>query len=107
MSKTTNALGAIRVLDLSTTISGPYCAGLLADVGMDVIKIEPPGGENLRRLPPVRDGVSSSYGHLNAGKRSIELDLKSRAGADAFRRLILGAEILVENYRPGVMQRLG
>jgi CoA:oxalate CoA-transferase len=102
-----NALTGIRVLDLSTTISGPYCARLLADVGMEVIKIEPPGGEKLRALTPVRDGVSSSYGHLNAGKKSIVLDLKDPAGADAFRRLVREADIVVENYRPGVMQRLG
>lgn len=102
-----NALNGIRVLDLSTTISGPYCTRLLADIGLEVIKIEPPGGEKLRGLPPLRDGVSSAYGHLNAGKKSIVLDLKDPAGADAFRRLLLDADVVVENYRPGVMKRLG
>jgi crotonobetainyl-CoA:carnitine CoA-transferase CaiB-like acyl-CoA transferase len=80
---------------------------MLADMGMEVIKIEAPGGEKLRGLPPLRDGVSSSYGYLNAGKKSIVLDLKSPAGADAFRHLVRDADIVVENYRPGVMQRLG
>ncbi len=103
----TNALSGIRVLDLTTTIAGPYCARLLSDVGADVIKIDPPDGELMRRSPPLRDGTSSSFGQLNAGKRSMVLDLKSPAGVAILRRLVQGADVLVENYRPGVMRRLG
>ncbi len=102
-----NALNGFRVLDLTTTIAGPYCARLLADVGADVIKIESREGEVMRTAPPVRDGASAYFGQLNAGKRSIAIDLKSRAGADILRRLVQGADVLVENYRPGVMRRLG
>ncbi len=103
----TDALNGLRVLDLTTTISGPHCGRLLADVGADVVKIEPPGGEMLRGREPVRNGASTSYGQLNAGKRSMVLDLKSGAGPDILRRLVQGADVLLENYRPGVMQRLG
>ena len=102
-----DALKNLRVLDLTTTIAGPHCARLLADVGADVVKIEAPGGEMLRLRQPLRNGASTTYGQLNAGKRSVVLDLKSRAGADIMRRLVRTADVLVENYRPGVMQRLG
>ena len=100
-------LHGLRVIDMATTIAGPYCARLLADAGADVIKIEAPEGELTRTRPPIRDGASTSYGGLNAGKRSLVLDLKQEAAVNVVRRLAASADILVENFRPGVMQRFG
>lgn len=100
-------LHGLRVIDLTTTIAGPYCARLLADAGADVIKIEAPEGELTRTRPPIRNGASTSYGGLNAGKRSLVLDLKQEAAVNVVRRLAASADILVENFRPGVMQRFG
>jgi crotonobetainyl-CoA:carnitine CoA-transferase CaiB-like acyl-CoA transferase len=101
------AYAGLRVLDFSTTIAGPYCARLLADLGADVIKIEPPEGEVMRTRLPLRNGASTFYGQLNAGKRSLALDLKTANAVAAVRRLAAGADVLVENFRPGVMRRLG
>src|SRR5262245_1910215 len=101
------ALTGLRVLDFTTTIAGPYCTRLLADLGADVVKIESPEGDVMRSRPPLRDGASSSFGQLNAGKKSVVLDLKNASSLTAARRLANDADILVENYRPGVMQRLG
>jgi len=100
-------LDGLRVIDMTTTIAGPYCARLLADAGADVIKIESPEGELTRHRPPVRNGASTSYGGLNAGKRGMALDLKQPAGVDVVRRLAATADVLVENFRPGVMDRFG
>ena len=100
-------LHGLRVIDLTTTIAGPYCARLLADAGADVIKIEAPEGELTRTRPPIRNGASTSYGGLNAGKRSLVLDLKQEAAVNVVRRLAATADVLVENFRPGVMQRFG
>lgn len=97
----------LKVLDFTTTIAGPYCARLLADLGADVIKIESPEGDLMRSRPPLRNGASTAFGQLNAGKRSIVLDLKKREAVDAARRLVGEADVLVENFRPGVMKRLG
>ena len=97
----------LKVLDFTTTIAGPYCARLLADLGADVIKIESPEGDLMRSRPPIRNGASSSFGQLNAGKRSIVLDFKRKEAVAAARRLIGEAEVVVENFRPGVMKRLG
>jgi crotonobetainyl-CoA:carnitine CoA-transferase CaiB-like acyl-CoA transferase len=79
---------------------------MLADMGAEVIKIETPEGETMRTRPPVRNGCSTAFGQLNAGKKSLVLDLKSREGEEAVRRLVADADILVENFRPGVMRRL-
>ncbi len=103
----TYALDKLRVLDLTTTIAGPHCTRLFADLGAEVIKVEAPGGDIMRRAPPVRNGASSSFGQLNAGKKAIVLDLKTRAGIDILRRLVRTSDVLVENFRPGVMRRLG
>jgi crotonobetainyl-CoA:carnitine CoA-transferase CaiB-like acyl-CoA transferase len=101
------AFAGLKVVDFSTTIAGPHCARLLADLGADVIKIESPEGDVLRTRPPMRDGHSTSFGQLNVGKRSVVLDLKSPEAMAAIRTLIRQADVLVENFRPGVMQRLG
>jgi crotonobetainyl-CoA:carnitine CoA-transferase CaiB-like acyl-CoA transferase len=97
----------LKVLDFTTTIAGPYCARLLADLGADVIKIESPEGDLMRSRPPLRNGASSSFGQLNAGKRSIVLDFKRKEAVAAARRLMGKADVVVENFRPGVMKRLG
>jgi len=100
-------LRGARVLDFTTTIAGPHCARLLADLGADVVKIEGPEGDLMRTRPPLRDGVSSYFGQLNAGKRSVVLDLKRAAAVDVVKRLVERADLVVENFRPGVMKRLG
>jgi CoA:oxalate CoA-transferase len=101
------AFSGLTVLDFTTTIAGPHCTRLLADLGAEVIKIEAPEGDMMRSRPPLRNGASSYFGQLNAGKKSVVLDLKHETGVTAARQLAAGADILVENYRPGVMQRLG
>lgn len=103
---TTKAFAGLRVLDFSTTIAGPHCARMLADMGAEVIKIETDGGETMRTRPPLRNGCSTTFGQLNVGKKSVVLDLKSEDGKEAVRRLAATADILVENFRPGVMHRL-
>ncbi|WP_407159581.1 CaiB/BaiF CoA transferase family protein [Bradyrhizobium sp. STM 3557] len=102
----TGSLAGLRVLDFSTTIAGPHCTRMLADMGAEVIKIESAEGETMRSRAPVRSGCSTAFGQLNAGKKSVVLDLKSPAGLEAIKKLIVGTDILVENFRPGVMQRL-
>src|SRR5580658_1115498 len=104
---TTMPLAGIRVLDFSIMLAGPYCARLLADVGADVIKIEPPEGDDMRLRTPLRDGNSAYFGQLNAGKRSLALDLKSAEAIKLVHQLVAEADVLVENFRPGVMDRLG
>jgi crotonobetainyl-CoA:carnitine CoA-transferase CaiB-like acyl-CoA transferase len=101
------AFSGLTVLDFTTTIAGPHCTRLLADLGAEVIKIEAPEGDMMRSRPPLRNGASSYFGQLNAGKKSVVLDLKRETGVTAARHLAAAADILVENYRPGVMQRLG
>jgi crotonobetainyl-CoA:carnitine CoA-transferase CaiB-like acyl-CoA transferase len=101
------ALSGLRVLDFTTTIAGPHCTRLLADLGAEVIKIEAPAGDMVRTRPPLRNGASTSFGQLNAGKKSIALDLKSPAAVEAVRRLVTTVDVVVENFRPGVMRRFG
>jgi alpha-methylacyl-CoA racemase len=101
-------LKGVRVLDLSQYLPGPFATRMLADMGADVVKVEPLGGEPGRRLD--RDGqesVSPYYHVVNAGKRVIELDLKSDADAARFTELARRADVLLESYRPDVMERLG
>ncbi len=102
----TGSLHGLRVLDFSTTIAGPHCTRMLADLGAEVIKVEPTDGETMRIRPPVRNGCSSLFGQLNAGKKSLVLDLKTPEAIEVVHRLVKGADILVENFRPGVMLRL-
>jgi CoA:oxalate CoA-transferase len=102
----TGSFQGLRVLDFSTTIAGPHCTRMLADMGAEVIKIESAEGETMRTRPPLRGHFSTVFGGLNTGKKSLVLDLKSPEAVDAVRRLVSGADIVVENFRPGVMRRL-
>jgi crotonobetainyl-CoA:carnitine CoA-transferase CaiB-like acyl-CoA transferase len=102
----TKSYAGLRVLDFSTTIAGPHCTRMLADMGAEVIKIESAEGETMRTRPPVRNGCSTVFGQLNVGKKSLVLDLKSPDAIEIIRRLVADADILVENFRPGVMRRL-
>ncbi len=101
----TSPLEGMRVVDFTTTIAGPYCGRMLADLGAEVIKVETAEGDMMRSRPPLRNGASTSYGQLNAGKKSIVLDLKRAEAQAVIRRLVAGSDFLVENFRPGVMQR--
>ena len=100
-------LAGVQILDFTNMLSGPYCTRLLADHGAQVIKVEPPAGDHNRTRRPVRNGHSSFFGHLNCGKQSIVLDLKSTAGRDAAIALSAKCDVVVENWRPGVADRLG
>jgi crotonobetainyl-CoA:carnitine CoA-transferase CaiB-like acyl-CoA transferase len=101
-------LGGVRVVDFTSIVAGPWATRLLADCGAEVIKIEAVGdGDILRFAPPVNDGMSRVYAHFNRGKKSVTLDLKTPGGLEVARGLIASADVLVENFRPGVMARLG
>lgn len=101
-------LDGLRVVELGTVVAGPFAASLLADLGADVIKVEPAGqGDVLRRVGPARDGVTALWGVSSRNKRCIGLDLKSPDGSAHIRRLLRDADILVSNYRPGALSRLG
>ena len=107
MTDMTRPLDGLRILDFSTTIAGPHCSRLLADMGAEVVKVESPEGDLMRSRPVQRDGFSTMFGQLNAGKKSIVLDLKKPEAVAAIKKLAATVDILVENYRPGVMKRLG
>jgi CoA:oxalate CoA-transferase len=101
-------LDGIRVVDFTSLVAGPWCTRLLADCGAEVIKVEAVGdGDILRYSAPLADGMSRVFAHFNCGKKSIALNLKSPAGLSLARRLVAKADIVIENYRPGVMARLG
>jgi alpha-methylacyl-CoA racemase len=101
-------LAGLEVLDLSRHLPGPFATLVLADLGADVVKVEDPrGGDPLRAIPPLGDGASAAFQALNRNKRSIALDLRAPDGADALVRLARGADVLVESFRPGVLDRLG
>jgi CoA:oxalate CoA-transferase len=99
-------LAGITVVDFTSMIAGPYCTRLLADCGAEVLKVEAPEGDYMRSRAPLRDGESTYFGHLNCGKKSLAIDLKSDEGRDIARRLVAASDIVVENFRPGVMRRL-
>jgi CoA:oxalate CoA-transferase len=97
----------VRVLDFTRVLSGPYCTVLMTDLGADVIKVESAEGDDYRHVGPFVEGESALFDALNRGKRSIALDLRTPSAIAAVRRLARRADVLVENFRPGVMDRLG
>lgn len=101
-------LSGVKVLDLSRVLAGPYCGMTLADMGADVIKIEVPGrGDDSRKNAPIVNGESAYFMNLNRNKRGITLNLKSEKGKEIFKDLVKKSDIVIENYRPGVMEKLG
>ena len=101
-------LAGVRILDLSRVLAGPYATMVLADLGAEVIKIEPPAGDDTRGWgPPFAGGESAYFLAVNRGKKSVVLDLKTERGREALTRLIGTSDVLVENFRPGTMGRLG
>jgi len=100
-------LDGVRVLDFTTIVSGPYCTRLLADLGAEVIKLEPPEGDFIRTQPPMRAGKSAYFAHLNCGKKSLAIDLRQAGAIELVQQLAAKSDVVVENARPGVMQRLG
>jgi len=102
-----DALAGLRVLDFTIMIAGAYGARLLADMGAEVVKVEPPEGDDMRLRGPLRDGRSAYFGQLNAGKKSLALDLKQHDAIAIAERLACQADVVIENFRPGVMDRLG
>jgi CoA:oxalate CoA-transferase len=100
-------LPAWRVLDMSQAISGPYAARILADLGADVLRVEGPRTDVTEHFGAVRDGRSGMYAQMNAGKRNVGVDLAAPGAVDLVRRLATTADVLIENFRPGVMDRLG
>ena len=104
----TGALAGIRVLDISRILGGPYCGQILGDHGADVLKVEPPQGDDTRTWgPPFRDGVASYYHGLNRNKRTMSLDLGSESGREALLALVAEADVLIENFKTGTMERWG
>jgi crotonobetainyl-CoA:carnitine CoA-transferase CaiB-like acyl-CoA transferase len=102
------ALSGIRVVDLTRILAGPFCTMLLADMGAEVVKIEDPkGGDAVRRQGVAREGLSWYFAQFNRNKKSVALDLRSVAGREALGDLIRGADVLVENFRPGVLAQMG
>lgn len=102
------ALENIKVLDLTRVVAGPYCTMILADLGADIIKLEvPKKGDDTRSYAPYRNGSSMYFANINRGKKSITLNLKSDEGKSIFKELIKKVDVVVENFRPGVMDKLG
>ena len=108
MSKNGGALAGLKVVDLSRVLGGPYCGQILADHGADVVKVEPPQGDDTREWgPPFKDGISAYFSGLNRNKRSVALDLGSKKGQEVLFRLLDGADVLVENFKTGTMEKWG
>jgi crotonobetainyl-CoA:carnitine CoA-transferase CaiB-like acyl-CoA transferase len=102
------ALAGLTVIDLTRILSGPYCTQILADHGAAVIKVEPPGGDETRGWgPPFVEGTASYYIGVNRNKRGIVLDLGGKSGQDALYGLLAGADVLIENYKPGTLEKWG
>jgi CoA:oxalate CoA-transferase len=100
-------LSGVRVLDLSRVLAGPYCTALLADLGAEIVKLEPPAGDDYRHIGPFKDGESALFTLNNRGKKSIVLDLKKPADLELAQALAARVDVVVENFRPGVAARLG
>ncbi len=100
-------LAGVKVVEFCQVLAGPYCGMLLADLGAEIVKVEPPEGDMMRQWPPINDGYSENFASINRNKRSVVLDLKNPEHKQAARRLIVSADVVLENNRPGVMDRLG
>ena len=100
-------LSGVRVLDLTRVLSGPFCTALLGDLGADVLKIEAPEGDSVRGQGAIKDGLSWYFAQFNRNKRSLRLDLRKPEGREILTRLIRQSDVLVENFRPGVLTRMG
>ena len=100
-------LAGVRVVDLSRVLSGPSCAKALADLGADVIKVEPPEGDLTRTAQPRAGGIPVYFAQQNCGKRCISVDLATPKGRELILRLVRVSDVVVENFRPGVLERLG
>lgn len=100
-------LEGVRILDCTRDIAGPVATMLAAEMGADVIKVEPPDGDEMRHWPPFVEGESVYFVSCNRGKRSIAIDLKTSEGKTLFRRLLATADVVVENFRPGTLEKLG
>ena len=106
-SKFSTMLDGIRIVDLTRNIAGPAATMMAAEMGADVIKVEPPSGDEMRTWPPFLDGESVYFMSCNRGKRSIALDLKNSEDKETLRQLVMTADAVVENYRPGTLERMG
>ncbi|MCH1580587.1 CoA transferase [Luminiphilus sp.] len=102
-----SALAGVKVLDLTSMVSGPVAAMMLADQGADVIKVEPTSGEQMRHIGPTVNKVTAAFFSCNRGKRSIGVDLKSEDGKKILFDLVTDADVLIQNFRPGAMERMG
>ena len=101
-------LAGVRVVDLTRVLAGPFCSMILADMGAEVVKVEEPGkGDDTRSWPPFKGGESTYFMSVNRGKLSLTLDLKSSGGQEVLRKLIAKSDVVLENFRPGTMDRLG
>ena len=101
------ALSGIKVIDLTRVISGPFCTLLLADMGAEVIKIEPPKGDNVRNQGEFVDGYSSYFAQFNRNKKSVVLDLYQNEDKEKLKLLLKSADVIVDNFRPGVLAKMG
>ena len=108
MPSTKAPLAGVRVLDLTRVLAGPFCTMMLGDMGADVIKLEEPGkGDDTRSWPPFLGGEATYFMAVNRNKRSLTLNLKPPAGQEIFRKLVRKCDVVVENFRPGTMEKLG
>ena len=108
MSRADQPLAGIRVLDLTRVLAGPFCSMTLGDMGAEVIKIEEPGkGDDTRSWPPFAGGESTYFMSVNRNKKSVTLNLKAPEGQAILRTLVGKSDVLVENFRPGTMDKLG
>ena len=107
MQKAAGALDGVRVLDFTGVVAGPFGTRLMADLGAEVVKVEPPSGDLLRGAPPRRDGKSPYFGQINCGKKSISVDLKDPRARDLVLQLVDKTDVVIQNFRPGVMRNFG
>ncbi len=107
MTHATLPLEGIRILDFTRVLAGPLSTALLADLGAEVIKIEPPQGDDYRAIGPMQNGESALFTVMNRNKKSVVLDLKSPEAVALVHAMVAHADVVVENFRPGVAERLG